>query len=734
MPRNKNKKGQNVQQKKQVQTPKKQQMPVANPQKKKKNFNNKKKNFNKKQYTKMQVASGVITTLQVDVSFDPLSFTAIPLGLISRGLTRGGLYPYAAFFVMYSDIVNIAGGGTGVAPSRLAYMNSILNSLSPKSVPFRKNYKIAYNIENLVTTVPSSNIPLDGGFVYYMYNPSNAMVGLWNVQAAPVVPTLESARAFYIDFLTRLASNCQHNRLTRDVNLTASYLYDTSAFARTAPYFGYGVGVGGPFSSIENEVPFKNKYLGCLVRFDNTTPRASRFLVPSSGDSTCNWGLGSLDSFPEDLYCSAVTSIFKFIDVGEIVEVLTLYLKNLIEIRLVANPPQDPIELQKITDQFVPQNVSYTAFMIMIIQQLKWMFSDSQNLAQFLSPQSVGAGNFQAFLCGSNTFPADPQDIINVPVVFNENMKMLKFIVRPYLTDSYQVNKNAYPHVPVLGTWKTWSPKLVNVSYGGVDYPMFAPEYASNPSIFDGTLGGQAVDFNNSNIISVATGRWNELILDNKAISSALTPLGGTCPGSPLLQYTRYVNFPVVQDVDCSLHYTSYVESNIVTKKREVTRQTSRGSKEVEKIIDRYYAPPVYSMGSQITVAYSAMLNISPSMKSYMSSFILPVVELVTNQLPSQSQYQEAVYEPVSLRGNGSLPTKSRGVEINLDVVQNYIRGLAGTESDLAQFILKLSRDNEGSVLGDIFNTIGSVAEKVGVPVVGPAARITGSVLSGIGL
>jgi len=94
---------------------------------------------------------------------------------------------------------------------------------------------------------------------------------------------------------------------------------------------------------------------------------------------------------------------------------------------------------------------------------------------------------------------------------------------------------------------------------------------------------------------------------------------------------------------------------------------------------------------------------------------ILPVIELVPVALPGQQQVQTATLEPYVLAtGNDNLFFNSRNTEI-FDATPNYVTGLAGHKTEFASFVEALSKSNSGGFLGDLFSTVGNIANTIGL-------------------
>jgi len=492
-----------------------------------------------------------------------------------------------------------------------------------------------------------------------------------------------------------------------------------------------------PYSSTELEVAFKSPALGVLTMYNPLIARTSRVLNITTGDSCCNYAMGALKGFPLDYYNSALTPIFKFIDVTEIVNALLFSLANAMQ-QYFRQYSDDPDVFNIVTAGF---GCTYTQFFIMVLQQLKWMFSDSQCLAQFLCPQT-STGGFQSFLCGSNVFPKGPGEIMLLPTFLNENLRMLKMSEHPYYTKGFSNSRNKIKYIPVLGTFKGYvPPTYFGPTINGVFRPYFIPESddPNTPNIFDGTSGNYVVDFNETPLMSNLCALWNAYVVPLTPMFGSVIRMGGEANGGPLLQYTRYCQFVVDQHSEVPnkaiipVHMRSFIQE-IEVEKPVLEKKSSKSVLiPKEKEIKRIMAPPNSTLYTQYSLGYSGILPITSTFKENVPDFILPVIEIVPGALPGITQYQTAVKEPYSLLFQASVIYNNRATELQ-DSVPNNVVGLAGHKTALAEYVETLSRNNEGGFLGDLFTTIGNVASAVGIPEVGAVASTLGGVARGIGL
>jgi len=428
--------------------------------------------------------------------------------------------------------------------------------------------------------------------------------------------------------------------------------------------------------------------------------------------------LGSLQCFPTSYYDGAVSPIYKFLDIQELVTTLIVILLEAI----VQKYETSTLATQETNFLLLGLQCTYTQFVIFVRQQILWDFADSQAIAQFICPQK-GKGHFQSFLCGSNCFPQNPQTIMMVPQVVAENMRCLKMVVRPYETKQFNSTRNHVTHIPVWGGFDGWQTQNYQIVLGDATAPLFKPDNAdpNTPNIFDGTSGGSAVDFNNTPLMGAICSVWNAYMTTLVDQIASVTNLGGSGNGSPLLNYTRYVVFQEQGEVDVT-------DLPIVNKRMErfiVEREVDvpiphglerKGSVKFMKEKRRFYAPTPNSVYTERTTMYSGMQPITQTHKEYFPHLQLPVIELSPGQLPYSQQIQIATMEPFSLKASPNIQNvfATRGTEI-FDAISDSIVGRAGKKSELAGFVETLANSNQGGFLGDLFSTVGSIANTIGL-------------------
>jgi len=667
---------------------------------------------------------GVLDNIDVPTRINPVSFQLMPCGLVSLALSRGATdAPFAVYEALYMDFGNLLQGNIGGVVSRLDYMNHILGSLIPKTVRYRLDGTISYSIanNNILGIAPTSDIPLPSTKNYYMYVPAGGIVfGIWQEQSPPGPYTPQQITKFYMAGMQAIAGQQSHTKFMRDSQLAPTYLNDVSAYARYSSYYGLGGGVGSPAGSTESEVPFKSRLLGVLQAFSTSTTRASRVLEISSGDSCSNFAIGALDMFPTGYYKGAVPPIFKFLDIAELAYILAASLVDAINSKRAAGVVPEEAFLWN------GFSFSYSQFLIMLRQQVVWMFADSQALGQFLSNHE-GSGSFIAFVMGSNCCAIQPATVMRIDSITNENLRNLKMAVRPYVTKKFKNPNNHITHVPVWGAMSGYEP--INISYLNLlDNPqlLFAPEVPNTPDIWDGSDGMFVIDFNRTISVNTWAQEWNEFMDACKNVLGATTPMGGDSLGSPFLQFTRFVQYIEIDQEKKGLGkeivsvprrgIPRSVEPYIVEKDVEiVTLERKNSKKEMRKAI--LYAPPNNSVFSEFTVAITGLVPITATHKEFFTGLILPVQEVVADEAPSITEVQSFTQEPfkISMDTSVNLVFAARYSELN-SAVPDRVIGLAGRPSEYAKFMSIATNSSAGGVLGDLLSVVGGVSGALGIP------------------
>jgi hypothetical protein len=677
----------------------------------------------------LECGQGVLTEIDIFTTINQNAVYGIPAGLVSLALSRGATDPYAVYTVIYNDVISLLNGSYGSTGSRLNFANHIYASLTPKTVPYRTKGSVSYTITNLDNSPPGDLLAIRGK-VYYMYNVGSTYTSGFLIQDPTGLYPPDEANTLYINAMTKLAGKLPHTRFERDVQLYPTYQKDVSAFQRCSSYYGVGEGPGSPYVSVECEVPTLSPMLGVLEQFDNLTPRSSRLLTYASGDACSNYGIGALDCFPTAYYRGAVAPIYKFLDIGEVMSYLSFIMINALPQKFSSLTDNTTQDLDFLLGGFT---FSYSMFQLALRQQLLWMFADSQCLGQFLSPNTE-VGSFFPLLCGSNCYPQRPTVIMKIPTLLNENLRMLKMKVRPYDTEKYNSSRNHITHIPVWGAFRNVVPIEYQYATPGEGLPLlYAPELPITPDLWDGSFGGNAADLNNDPQYALIITEWNEWIEAVSNVLGGVDSIGGDGNGSPLLQFTRYVNFQQFDKVALSerkrlprMYKTFVKEMDVEVPNLE--RKTSK--KEIKKM--KYYVPPNSTIFTEIVQAYTGLVPITATHKTVLPDLILPVIEVNTQSgIPNVTEIQIATLEPYKVQALNTNVFGNRAAEIEASV-PNFVVGLSGQKTAFADFVGALSRANQGSFFGDIFATVGGIATGLGFKEVGAVASTVGKVAASL--
>jgi len=263
------------------------------------------------------------------------------------------------------------------------------------------------------------------------------------------------------------------------------------------------------------------------------------------------------------------------------------------------------------------------------------------------------------------------------------------------------------------------------------------------PDLIDGNIGGDPYDLNTSIYSTAVIEQWNNLMQATASMWSGLDEIGGDGSGSPLLMYTRYVQFVNPGSMEVvplklskipkqARKYLKEVEEPVPdTKDSKDIKDRRASKKEVRKFMA--YAPPNNSPYSEYEVGMSCLVPITATAKTYLKDFILPVIEVNTgDNLPGLTQIQSASLEGYSYAQQYNNILASRAFSL-IASVKNCVKGIAGTPSPLAQFIAELSAMNQGGFFGDLFSAVGAGANALGLSGIGNLASTAGSVANAFG-
>jgi len=678
----------------------------------------------------LECGEGVIKTINISTVLDVTSVQTMFCALVTMGLVRKAADPYAVYQGYFNDVVALFTGQVGTVPSRLRYLNRILGSVVPKSIPFRDDGVINYTYKNLQISLPGSTIAIRSKN-YYMFIPSLASVNGYQLQVAPPVYSDQLILNAYLNSMQMLSSKSKHCEVLRNVDLEKAFLRDASSFGRYSSYFGNGGGVGTFYGSAEFEVPVKSPMLAVLQQFDPSYPRAARNFEKCAGDACCNYGIGALDAFNTKFYQGAIPPIIKCLDLYELCLMLAVCMRAAI-IDKLNNPPNASIGARLDNGM----SMTWRQFQLMVRKQIDWMFADSAPLVQFFAANTTN-GPWEAFRQGSNCFPKQPGTIMKLPVVINENLKGLRMCIRPYATKNYNSTRNHITHIPAWGQFKNYveTPFTYQNSQGN-PVNLFAPDDPQTPDLWDGSLGNQVVDLNCNKVNSFCL-EWNDFMQFTDTSWTSVDSLGGSSKNSPFLQFTRHVEwFQAQEDLVISDSYMpEYMRDFVkeetikIPRKQTLSRAESFDTKKIRTV----GSPQGATLVNQATVAMTGIIPITQTHLEYLNLLILPVMEIVPDTVPSVVQIQTAYMEPYKYEKDSQSVFSSRFVEIQA-LLRETVCGQAGKETALDNFINKLIESNNGAFIGDLFSFLGNTANSIGIPIAGPLLQGVGGALNSIGV
>jgi len=669
-------------------------------------------------------ALGTRSNIMIMANADPQAILGTGISLIGMVLSRGyetvnPLNPiYWAYFAFIHDVIAVMTAMISQVTGRLRYVNEILGSLAPKSVPFRGVGSIAYSWGNSVAAAVPTSTYVVRGFTTYMYVQSATTLGPWRLQIAPpAVPDTATSTSTLALAYNLLTDNKTSSLLsfTKGTTLGTLYTGDVSAFAQSATYYGGGnTSSNGPAYSSEAEVPFRSIILSNFVDF-TAFGRVSRFLKFGSGDTTCAFGLGALPQMKLNYYNTAFAPIYKFIDAQEVVATLVYWYQQLsaqAANELTSGPAPD--------NAFVFTPFAFTAvqFEITVRQCLMALFNDTQALAQFLTPSQTPNG-FEAFRIGSNTYGKNLTTNIVVPNVLRENIANL-------MTSFYDIkgkfhnDKNCQMIIPVWGTFSSSAAINAEISvWNGTEWVLeglFTNPIVTDPNVIDGTDSlGNVYDLNNSNVVTDLIGEWNERIDFLKGYSIPVSYLGGSSGRGHLLYMTRLNSF---RSIDLKAEYSrrqrNFHKKSMnpdLVKKIPLTRKDSRNTVEYET----KYLPAGAGVAEAYTNSITSLIEITATFKQALPYIILPMIPLEPNVAPSQNQWRTTGLEAKLL----DLSTTTTDGTLNrlnqlLIAGMAFAPGRAASNTDeMANVITAMNGEGEGGFFGDLIGNVLTVGAQV---------------------
>lgn len=641
--------------------------------------------------------------------------------LITMGYTRDWFKTadngemYWAYLAMIADIKAILSQETSLVNGRLRYLNGILASYFPKTVPF-KTGSINYKWTDVDAISPSPEITVRG-YTFYMWDRTllpNA--GGWLTQTPPPVPSTTDDVFPILATLYALLSN-DKKEMTKYItskDFLPDYLYDVSAFAAVSPYFGAGNSASSSTcSSTESEVPYRSNILACNAVYSAANGRVARNFNIGSGDTTAAFGLGLCPEFDYLSYNTRFPVIYKFLDLDEVCYALITWYYGLVQ-QAIADTPVGSSQNSAVQPDLIaacaPFTFSAQQFRIAVRQVVLYYYANSAALTQFLRYSSA-PNSFEPLRCGSNTYPANLATTLFMPNILIENLRMLQMRTFTFPT-KYPNKKNTQTFVPVWGAY-TRAPALnyygtflstESSTFGSL---LFTGDDTNDPNVWDGLdTNNNVCDLNASQFVSDIIFEWNARIGFLNAFSVPTGQLGGSSNGI-LLTTTRYCVYGVDQPQEVSKlspFIKKFMPPQFVQKK-VLTRTVSKKELKEEK---EYYIPPDGTLFSQYTTAFSSLTNINESLRSILNYFIFPTVVIEPANVPTQRQYRVAVMEnyvldinaPKNLANSRSFTITNYGFKM--------APGLAASRTDeLSNSVTSLTDKGKGGFIGDVIGALG---------------------------
>jgi len=697
---------------KRIGRPPRQQVPPATP-KKEKTVKNK---LSDKSPPANELAEGARNNIMVLVNLEPNAILAAPLGLITMGYSRNFVNlthqeMYWAYLAYQQDLAAILSNNTSPISGRLDYLNGILASYLPKTVPF-KTGTINYSWSNVSTIHPAPQFSLRN-FNYYMYDiDGGTNAGGWLTQSPPTGPPSDQATYPVLAALyTLLAKNHPVKGYVPNIEFRPEYRKDVSAFASASPYFGEGnAPSSSAVASVESEVPFRSNILANLTTFTNNDGRVARNYNYSSLDSTFAHGYGILPEVQYNEYNTRFAPVAKFIDLDEVVYVLQYWYAGLVSQALAFISTQAVQSASEVVFSLEAFSFSPQQFRIMVRQCVAQMFSNTWALTQFIN-YSNAPNSFEPLRGGSNCYPGNLEKLPRIPEILNENLRQL--MIKNYdVATKFHNDKNKLMYVPVWGVYTGAAPP--NIQFACLDAEgnptqslLFTGSSANDPNIIDGNSTSGVCDLNASNYVPNLIMEWNERMKFLSQFSTTTAPMGGSAKGV-LLSITRYAvyntnNLEIDMSTLTKLMKARLPKEHIV--KRKVQRTLSGKTTGIEE--KEYYIPPAASLANQFTSAFSTLTVLNDSVKQMLSYFIYPSLVLEPNNVPTSMEYRTYTMECNIL--DTTLATNS--IASTLSRLQTFatamIMGLANNNGDeLSAICTALNNQGKGGFLADIVGAL----------------------------
>jgi len=535
-----------------------------------------------------------------------------------------------------------------------------------------------------------------------------------------VPPSNPSTVADAVVVLSNLNAQIADDRISflkykTDINFTAAYKKDCSAFCQVASYYGSGNSpASGAYASVELEVPFKSIVLTGLTQYDVTDGRLSRKFNLSSGDTTGGVGLAFLPGFAMTVYNTKYPIQYCYIDLDEVMVALQSWYVTLVN-KVFSNSTQ----ATSLLDAMRPFTQTAETARNALGQVIRGMFLHSQSMAQTMT-YSANALGFEPLRMGTNCVGRNRVQM-KMPELIVENLRMLlpKFFDIP---TQYANKKNQLVAVPVWGIYKAnveFAYNEIGLLYDGTGLSaqtLFALNTGDDPNVIDGTdAAGNCCDLN-SGIIAAFIQEWNDRISLLSVASAPIAYCGGNSDAS-LLLLTRFATY---QSVDMPVKEMSAFRRKHIPlqyiKRKKVTRSVSKeklrphtGQKEmIAEEEEERYIPPQGTLFTQITQSFSSLPAITEDYKLLTNYLIYPTIVIESNSPPTAKQARTGLVQghilDYDVADNQAL--SSRGLKL-VELGQLCCPGEAAGELDeLTAVIKRLSESAKGGFIGDILSTL----------------------------
>lgn len=623
---------------------------------------------------------------------------------------------YHGYVAFMMDLKNIMSTEIPASCSRLDYLNDILGTYIPKTIPFKTDAELAYSWGNL-DSVQTSNLISIRGYNYYFYVDDGGTAGNWITQSPPSIPSSDKV-AF--DKLAEIYSVLSKKTpgLTFDpshTDITSKYRKDVSGFAAGADYYGNGNGRNGPAYSCESEVPFRAPLLSGIADYDRT--RISRNFRLTAGDTTTAFGLPFVPGFQPKYYNTCYAPIYKFIDIDEFIVLIQKWYIKLVS-SYVNTVAKDKIYGGDAIIALTPFGVSPEAFRIYWRQIILSMFPASQSCAQFIT-YSTGVNDFEPLRVSSNCYPPNTTTA-ELPSFIIENLRMLQPKIATIKTN-FQNDKNALIYVPVFGVYKNiQSYNEFGTFYTGdfntgVYTPYGSPICAGSESIYPRMIdgmgpSGECLNMNGS-LLQGFIEEWNFRVNALKSASATCAIMGGSSNGS-LLTLTRYAYYNDQEVVLSQLPEWRRLVKNKHIKERtkEFRRTPSQKTPQIEK--ELVYVPDNYDLYSQRTQAISSLHPITEEVKLLCNYMVLPSMTIEADGTPPLQRQARVLM----LEGNiwDFNRTPGFGVVSRADVLDSFAGicapGIAASQNDEVQKAIDhMNTTGQGGFVGDALTEIAKI-------------------------